>query len=69
MMWTEFQFLDLDPLSELILTPEPLLDFSDFPELIVVHALPDSRSIILSFHTPFWDRGVDDNDSEISLKI
>ena len=59
----------MDPLSEQILTPKPLLDFSHFPESIVVHALPDSRSIILSFHTLFWDRGVDNNDSEISLKI
>ena len=33
------------------------------------HALPESRSIIPSFHTPFWDRGIDNNDSEISLKI
>ena len=59
----------MDPLPEQILTPEPLLDFSHFPLLIAIHALPDSRSIILSFHNPFWDRGVDNNDSEISLKI
>ena len=65
----EFQLLDLDPLSEQILTPESLLDFSHFPESIVVHALHDSRSIISSFHTPFWDRGVDNNDSKISLKF
>ena len=65
----EFQLLDLDPLPEQILIPELLLDFSHFPESIVVHAFPDSRSIIPSFHTPFWDRGVDNNDSDISLKI
>ena len=65
----EFQLLDLDPLPEQILTPEPFLDFNHFPELIIVHTLPDSRSIIPSFHTPFWDRGVENNDSEISLKI
>ena len=68
-MWIEFQLLDLDLLLEQILTSEPLLDFSHFPESIVVHALPDSRSIIPSFHIPFWDRGVDNNDSEISLKF
>ena len=49
----EFQLLDLDPLPEQILTLELLLDFSHFPESIVVHALPDFRSIIPSFHTPF----------------
>ena len=65
----EFQLLDLDPLSEQILTPEPLLDFSHFLESIVVHVLPNSRSIIPSFYTPFWNRSVDNNDSEISLKI
>ena len=65
----EFQLLDLDLLSEQILTPEPLLNFSHIPESIVVYALPDSRSIISAFHTPFWDRGVDNNGSEISLKI
>ena len=65
----EFHLLYLDPLPENILTPEPLLDFSHFPESIVVHALPDSRSIILYFHTPFWNKGVDKNDSEVILKI
>ena len=59
----------MDPLLEQILTPEPLLDFSHFPESIVVHALPDSRSIIPSFLIQFWDIGVDNNDSEINLKI
>ena len=65
----EFQLLDLDPLPEQILTQEPLLDFSHFPESIIVHTLHDSRSIILSFHTLFWDKGLENNDSEISLKI
>ena len=45
------------------------VDLSHFPESIAVHALPDSKSIIPSFPIPFWDRGVENNDSEISLKI
>ena len=64
----EFQLLDLDPLSEPISTPEPLLDLSQIPESVVVHVLPKSKSIIPSFHTPFWDKGVDKFDSEIILK-
>jgi len=64
-----FQLLDLDPLPEQILTVRPLLNFSQFPESNVVHILPDSRSIIPSFHIPFWDKGVKNNDSEISLKF
>ena len=49
----EFQLLDLDPLPEPISTPEPLLDLSHFPESVLVHVLPKSKSIILSFHTLF----------------
>jgi len=64
-----FQFLNLDPLPELILTPEPLLDFSHFPESVLVPVLSESKSIISSFHTPFWDKGVDKIDSEIILKF
>ena len=56
----EFQFLDLDPLLEPISTPEPLLDLSH---------LPESKSTVLSFHTPFWDEVVDKFDSEISYGI
>ena len=63
------QVLDLDPLPKQILTPESLLDFSQFSESIVVYALPDSRSIISSFHTPFWNKGVENNDTEIIFKI
>ena len=65
----EFKILDLNLLPEQILTPETLLNFSYFPESNVVHALPDFRSIIPSFHIPFWAKGADNNGSEISLKI
>ena len=62
----EFQLLDLDPLLEPISTPEPLLDLSHLPESVLVSVLPESKSIILSFHTPFWDKAVDKFDSEIN---
>ena len=64
----EYQLLDLDPLPEPILTPEPLLDISQISESVLVPALPESKPIILSFHTPFWDKGLDKFDSEIILK-
>ena len=60
----EFQLLDLDPLPEPILTPELLLDLSQILESVVVPMLPESKSII-----PFWDKGLDNFDSEIILKI
>jgi len=59
------QLLNLDPLSEQILTHKPSLNFSQFSESV----LPESKSIILYFHTPFWDKGVENNDSEIIFKI
>ena len=65
----EFQLLDLDPLPEPISTPEPLLDLSHFFELVLVLVLPKSKSIIPSFHTPFWDKSVDKIDSEIICEI
>ena len=65
----EFQLLDLDPLPEPISTLEPLLDLSHFPESVLVPVLSKSKSIIPSFHTPFWDKGVNNIDSEIILKI
>ena len=65
----EFQLLYLEPLSELISTPEPLLDLSLFPESILVPVLPESKSIISSFHIPFQNKGVDEIDSEIILKF
>ena len=65
----ELHFLDLDPLPEPISTPEPLLDLSNFSELILVPIFPESKSIIPSFHTPFWNKGVDKIDFEINLKI
>ena len=65
----EFQLLDLDPLPEPISTPEPLLDLSHLPESILVPVLPESKSIILSFHNPFWDEAVDKFDSEINYGI
>ena len=65
----EFQLLDLDPLPESILTREPLLDLSHFSESVLVPVLPESKSIILSFHTPFWDEVVDKFDSEIYYGI
>ena len=61
----EFQFLDLEPIPELIPTPEPLLDFIHFPESVLVPVFPESKSTVLSFHTPYWDRVVDKFDSEI----
>ena len=65
----EHQFLGSDPLSEQILTLKPSLDFSQFPESVLVYVLPESKSVISSFHTPFWDNGVDNNNSEIILKF
>ena len=65
----EFQLLDLDPLLEPSPTPEPLLDLSFFPESVLVPVLMTSKSIIPSFHTPFWDKTVDKFDSEISYGI
>ena len=59
----------MDPLPEQILTLELLLDFSHFSESVLVPVLPESKSIIPSFHTPFWNKGVDKIDSEIILKI
>ena len=61
----EFQLLDLDPLPEPISTLDPLLDLSHFSESVLVPVLSKSKSIILSFHTPFWDKGVDKIDFEI----
>ena len=65
----EFQLLDLDPLPEPVSTLEPLLDLSQIPKSVVILVLPMSKSIIPSFHTPFWDKGIDNNDSEIILRI
>ena len=65
----KLQLLDLDPLPEQISTSEPLLDFSQFPESVLVPILPESKTIIPSFHTPFWDKGVVNNDFEIILKL
>ena len=64
----KFQLLDLDSIPEPILTPERLLDLSQIHESIVVPVLPESKSIITSFHTLFWDKVVDKIDSEIILK-
>ena len=58
----------MDPIPEPIWTPEPLLDLSQILESILVHVLPEPKSIIPSFHTPFWDKGVDKIDSEIILR-
>ena len=65
----EFQLFDLDPLPEPLSTPEPLLDLSHFHESVLVPVLPKSTSIILNFHTPFWDKVVDKIDSEINYGI
>jgi len=62
----EFPFLDLDPIPESIPTPEPFLDFIHFPESVL---LSESKSTVLSFHSPFWDKGFDKFDSEIIRKI
>ena len=50
----EFHLFDLDPLPEPLPTPKPLLDFSHFPESVLVPVLPESKSIIPSFHTPYF---------------
>ena len=65
----KFQLLDLDTLLEPISTPEPLLDVSHLPESVLVPILPESKSTILSFHTPFWDKAVDKFDFEINYGI
>ena len=65
----EFQLLNLDPLPEPILTPEPSLDLSHFPESVLVPVLPKYKSIIPPFHTPFWDKSVDKIDSEIICEL
>ena len=65
----EFQLLDLDPLPEPISTPKLLLNLSHFSESVLVLVLPKSKSIIPSFHTPFWDKGVDKINSEINSKF
>ena len=59
----------MDPISEPISTPEPLLDLSHLPESVLVPVLPESKSTVLSFHTPFWDEVVDKFDSEINYGI
>ena len=51
------------------MTPEPLLDLNQIPDLLLVHVLPELKSIIPSFHTLFWDKSVDKIDFEIILKI
>ena len=58
----------MDSLPKQILTPKSLLDFSQFPESLLMSVLSESKSVIPSFHTPFWDKGVDKNDSKIILK-
>ena len=65
----EFQLLDLDKLLEPSSTPEPLLDLSFFAESVLVPVLLTSKSIIQSFHTPFWDKAVDTIDSENNYGI
>ena len=65
----EFQLLDLDTLLEPSSTPEPLLDLSFFPESVFVPILLTSKSIIPSFHTPFWDKAVDTIDFEYNYEI
>ena len=55
----EFQLLNLDPISEPILTPELLLDLIQIPVSVLVPVLPEFKSIISSFRTLFWDKGVD----------
>ena len=65
----EFQLHNLDPLPEPIAAPKPLLDLSHFPESVLVPILPKSKTIIPSFHTPFWDKAVDKIDSEINYEI
>ena len=65
----ELQIIDLDPLPEPSPTPEPLLDLSFFPESVFVPVSMTSKSIIPSFHTPFWDKEVDTIDSEIHYEI
>ena len=65
----EFQLLDLNPHPKSISTPERLLDFNHFPELVLVLVLSEFKSIIPSFYTPCCDKGVNKNDFKIILKI
>jgi len=65
----EFQLLNLDPFPVPISTPELFLDLRHFSESVLVPVLPKSKSITLSFHTPFWDKSVDKIDSEIICEI
>ena len=65
----EFQLFDLDPLPESISTPKSLLDLNHFPESVLVPVFLKSKSIILSFHTPFWDKAIDKINSEINYEI
>ena len=64
-----FQFFDLDQIPKPIWTPEPLLDLSQIPESVLVSALPEYKSIIPSFYTLFWNKGVNKIDSEVILKV
>ena len=59
----------MDPLPEPSPTLEPLLDLSFFPKSVFVPALTMSKSIIPSFHTPFWDKAIDKIDSENNCEI
>ena len=65
----DLQLIDLDPLPEPRPTPEPLLDLSYFPKSVFVLVLLTSKSIIPSFHIPFWDKAVDTIDSENNYEI
>ena len=65
----ELQLIDLDPLPEPSPTPEPLLDLSFFADSVFVPVLTTSKSIIPSFHTPFWDKEVDTIDSENNYEL
>ena len=67
----EIQLLDLDPLSEPILTSRSLLDLSLIPESVSVHIppTPEPKSIIYLNHIPFWNKGDEQNDSEMIYQI
>ena len=48
----------MDLIPEPIFTPELLIDLSQITESVLVPVLPESKSTIPSFYTPYWDKGV-----------
>ena len=62
-------FFGLDLIFEPNSTPELLLDFSQFPEPVLVHASPESKLLISLYHIPFWDKGEEKMTQNFFFKI